>query len=88
MRLTYRRVIELTLGRQETKLYRESEAYRAELAASAMDMANERSYPVEIYLSSWGREDGANPLALEVNPGDKAVTHSDYDRHYARVVSA
>lgn len=68
MRLTYRRTIQLTLGRQETKLYAESLAYQQELQRDARDMADVRGLTVEVYLSSWGREDGLQLHAFTTTP--------------------
>lgn len=68
MRLTYRRTIELHLGRQETKLWHSSDAYRDELQRTLKDMANDRGLPVELYLSNWGVSDGVKPLADSAQP--------------------
>jgi hypothetical protein len=52
MRLTYKRSIVLHLGRQETKLWNASEAYKAEVTEQMADMANSRGCTVELVLSA------------------------------------
>jgi hypothetical protein len=52
MRLTYKRSIVLHLGRQETKLWNASEAYKAEVKEQMQDMATSRGCNVELVLSA------------------------------------
>lgn len=53
MRMSYRRTIVIKLGRDETKLWIASEAYKIEIQQTMKDLANKRNMPVELELSSF-----------------------------------